>query len=355
MINLKQNEAKYKWIITAMCVLVLCIGLGFCSSAKNIFIVPVTKAHGFSRSAFTINDTCRYVTVSVATIFFHTLVSKLGTKKLMLAGLSCYIISTLLNAFATNLIGFYLAGIFLGLAVSWSSTTMISLIINTWFDKNKGTVLGFVLSSNAIGSAIATSTLTPIIYRDGNLFTYKNAYLLTALLLVIVMLVFAIFYKEKLKDNQAETPAKEEKSETKEFSGYDFSELVRLPQFYIILICLAFFSLTTVNNLVAPHFTDIGFNPGFVAFILSLSSIALAASKILVGIFYDKFGIRTALNICLISSAVAKQMLSEGTLKINAISENCGFSNPYHFCRLFKDKTGLTPSEYMKQNRIYKI
>ena len=42
-------------------------------------------------------------------------------------------------------------------------------------------------------------------------------------------------------------------------------------------------------------------------------------------------------------------------LKINAVAEHCGFSNQYHFCRLFKEKTGLTPTEYMKQNRIYKI
>lgn len=51
----------------------------------------------------------------------------------------------------------------------------------------------------------------------------------------------------------------------------------------------------------------------------------------------------------------AKQLLTDGILKINAIAENCGFSNPYHFCRIFKDKTGLSPSEYMKENKINKI
>ena len=48
----------------------------------------------------------------------------------------------------------------------------------------------------------------------------------------------------------------------------------------------------------------------------------------------------------------AKQLLSEGVFKISAVSEKCGFSNPYHFCRLFRQKTGFTPSEYMKKNKI---
>ena len=51
----------------------------------------------------------------------------------------------------------------------------------------------------------------------------------------------------------------------------------------------------------------------------------------------------------------AKQFLADGALKINAIALKCGFSNQYHFCRTFKEKTGLTPTQYMKQNRIYKI
>ena len=51
----------------------------------------------------------------------------------------------------------------------------------------------------------------------------------------------------------------------------------------------------------------------------------------------------------------AKQLLCEGVMKINAIAENCGFANQYHFSRAFKEKTGVTPSEYMKQNMVNKI
>lgn len=72
-------------------------------------------------------------------------------------------------------------------------------------------------------------------------------------------------------------------------------------------------------------------------------------------LFIKRFGIPPKQFIIDTRINKAKQLLTDGILKINAISENCGFSNPYHFCRLFKQKTGLTPTEYMKQNRIYKI
>jgi len=51
----------------------------------------------------------------------------------------------------------------------------------------------------------------------------------------------------------------------------------------------------------------------------------------------------------------AKQLLCEGTQKIWAISESCGFSSVYHFCRIFKQHTGMTPHEYMKKNQVFEF
>lgn len=51
----------------------------------------------------------------------------------------------------------------------------------------------------------------------------------------------------------------------------------------------------------------------------------------------------------------AKQMLIDTQLKITDIAEQCGFSSLYHFCRAFKEKTGFTPTQFSKQNKVYKI
>jgi len=51
----------------------------------------------------------------------------------------------------------------------------------------------------------------------------------------------------------------------------------------------------------------------------------------------------------------ARQLLSDTMLTVTDISEKCGFSSVYHFCRTFKGRTGVTPTEYASQNRTFRI
>jgi len=44
----------------------------------------------------------------------------------------------------------------------------------------------------------------------------------------------------------------------------------------------------------------------------------------------------------------AKLLLNESVLTITEISEKCGYSCIYYFCRTFKKETGFTPSEYRR-------
>jgi len=44
----------------------------------------------------------------------------------------------------------------------------------------------------------------------------------------------------------------------------------------------------------------------------------------------------------------AKQMMKDSSLNITQISDRLGFSSVHYFSRLFKEKTGMTPSEFAK-------
>ena len=51
----------------------------------------------------------------------------------------------------------------------------------------------------------------------------------------------------------------------------------------------------------------------------------------------------------------AKQLLTGTSYTVTAIAELCGFGSLYHFCRAFKGKVGMTPTQYAETNKIYRI
>ncbi len=69
-------------------------------------------------------------------------------------------------------------------------------------------------------------------------------------------------------------------------------------------------------------------------------------------LFSDRYGVTPRQYIIEARIFKAKQLLSSGNKKISAVAEECGFVSVYHFSRCFKEKTGMTPTEYMNSNHI---
>jgi len=47
----------------------------------------------------------------------------------------------------------------------------------------------------------------------------------------------------------------------------------------------------------------------------------------------------------------AKQLLIEGDFSVSEISERCGYSNPYYFTNVFKEKFGISPTGFRKAEK----
>lgn len=72
-------------------------------------------------------------------------------------------------------------------------------------------------------------------------------------------------------------------------------------------------------------------------------------------LFTQCYGISPKQYILELRIRKAKQLLTDGRQSITAVSEQCGFSGVYHFSRFFKERTGLSPTDFARQNRVYKI
>lgn len=309
----KETKFDYKWIIIALCFLMVFTCLGFCSSNKSLYIGAITDALGIKRGAFALNDSVRFITTAVINLFFGSLVSRFGTKKLICAGFLCLITSMLVYSFATSVPVFCIGGALLGLGLSWTTTTMVGCVVTKWSHENKGTIMGAILAANGLGGALAAQIVTPIIYEEENAFGYRTAYRLVAIILAFVAVFILVLFRENPKNHDgSKFVVPKKKSRGQAWVGMDFSEAVKKRFFYSALVCifLTGFILQGVTGVSGAHMRDVGLDAAYIATMMSLHSIALTGFKFLTGVIYDKFGLRITISTCSAASLVTMVSLA---------------------------------------------
>ena len=310
--KLGKKNLDYKWVIVVLSFMMVCISLGFCSSPVSLFLGPVSEALNVSRSVFALDKSIRFIITAIVNLFFGALIAKFGPKKLIIAGMTCLIGAMLVYSFAKVVYVYYIGGALLGLGFSWTSTTMVGYVINKWCKENKGTIMGAVLASNGLGGAIAMQMITPMI--ESSPLGYKNAYFVVACILVVVITLLIIFFKDKPKGTveTGEKVVHKKKARGESWVGIEFSDALRKWWFYGALACifLTGFVLQGISGIAAAHMKDTGIDPTYVATVLSAHSIALAGFKFLTGFIYDKCGLRITVNICAVTAVLIRICLS---------------------------------------------
>jgi len=225
-------------------------------------------------------------------------------------GFVSLILFCLTYSFANSIYGFYLGGFFLGLGLSWCTTTMVGYVVGKWFREKRGTIMGIILAANGLGAAVATQIVSPLIHDTSvpGGFGYRNAYRLTAVILAAVLVLVLIFCREQPKDyvDSGEKPShhKKKPARASTWEGMEFAQSIRKAWFVPVALCvfLTGACLQAVSNVATAHLEDVGMNLEFIATVVSLHSLALTVAKIAAGVSFDKFGLRVTL---LLSHAIA--------------------------------------------------
>ena len=306
-----KKKINYMWIMVFVCFMLGFFCLGFCSGNKSLYLAAITEALGIKRSLFSVSDSIRYLTTAGVNLFFGSLLHKLGVRKMVGVGILALIIQSVLSAVATNIWGFYAAGLFLGIGLAFCTTTMISFVIRRWCKENTGKILGFVLAANGVGAAAAAQVVSPIIYNPENPFGYRIAYLIMAACLAVIALIVLPLIKEQPEDGPSAKPVQKQ-AKSRDWVGMDYADAKKKGYFYIAALCIfaTGMCLQALSGIAAAHMKDVGLEPDFVARMVSLQALVMACTKFLTGVSYDKFGMRVTMTICDVAAVIATVLLT---------------------------------------------
>lgn len=311
--GLTKKKLDYKWVILACAFAMVFTCLGFCSGNKGMYLAAITDALGIKRSLFSINDTCRHIATAVINLFFGALVARFGIRKMVGFGFAALIASMLTYAFAENIFVFYIGGTLLGIGLAFTTTTIAGSVVRRWFKKNVGRYTGIVFAANGIGTSVAAQILSPIINDPENPFGYRTSYVLVAAILLVLGIAATALLRERPKNEEMaiqETSPK--KARGVSWCGTPFDVVKRRPYFWFAAasVFLTGFILQGIGGVYVAHMKDVGLDAGYVATVTSVYALTLTASKLLIGMLYDRYGLRLIMIACQMSAVVAYALLA---------------------------------------------
>ena len=298
--ELTKRKADYKWVILVLCFLMEFLCLGFCSSNVGLYTKAVTEALHIKRSVYSLSTSIRYAAQVITALYFGALLNKFGIKRMVTIGLAAMTGSVLIRAYATEFYHLYISGVLWGSGMVFVGNTMAGTIIRRWFHQDVGKYTGIVMSANGIGGALAAQIITPLI-NNGEVFGYRKAYLLSAVIALVISIVVILFLRESPKDGPAiQNVDTKKKPKGTTWAGLEYAVIKKKPYFYLTaaLVFLTGISLQSVGSITLVYLSDIGLSSAFVATVATVSALSLALSKIIVGTAYDRKGLRFTLLMC---------------------------------------------------------
>ena len=118
------------------------------------------------------------------------------------------------------------------------------------------------------------------------------------------------------------------------------SRMIRKSEVY--MDSRAYSKILESLNYLHSHYLENSFR------ISTLYRIANVSSRYYERLFFQKFGVTPKAYILKLKMEYAKELLLSEKIPINDIAQKLGYSDVYHFGKIFKKNTGYTPSQYRK-------
>jgi len=311
---LKTKKIYYGWLIVFSAFLITAAGVGAINSTSGVLVKPVCEDLGISRAEFSTYRTIVTLVGAFLMPFYGNLINKIGVKKVMLfctVGLS---IVTFAYSFSTELWHFYLIAFINGIVLNGLSFMSVGILIRNWFIDKLGIATGLAYAGSGIGAAI----MAPIVGWVVENMSWQSVFRIISIVILIILLPTILFLvKEKPKDIGLNpySNQKKEKEKSKEnkvvFEGIMLKQAIKTSTFWLLVIPIFLLAIlaSAPNVHTVPYLTDIGYSTVYATSIVSFIMIMLTIAKIVLGIFYDKFGALTG-NLFLSGCCVGFPLLA---------------------------------------------
>ncbi|MFZ1412006.1 MAG: MFS transporter [Micropruina sp.] len=284
--------------------------------ASGLMLPPLAESIGAGLSQVMVFVSINFITGAVVmTAAGPFLTQRVGLRPLVIAGGAF----TGACLFAVSLVGdltqLYLAAFAAGLLGTASLQMSGTALINEWFARSRGLMLGLVMSIGGIGGLFAGAVLPQVVLSGG----WQLGFQVLGGLTVAVALLCGVFLIRSRPSDVGLTAygahAEDHELHTASVAGLPAATALKTPQFAALVLGLTLWNaLMAVQQHFAPLMAERGLDLVATGSLISLLSILAIGSTLLFGGISDRAGplVAIILSGLLLVVALATMLLTAG-------------------------------------------
>lgn len=264
--------------------------MGIVVNPNGILFAAVCQDLGLRAGDLSLYYMIRSLTAAFTVGITTKLVFQHRTNLIMAALGSIFALSVIAMGFFNSLWQWYISAVFNGIGMSWSPA-IIPLILNNWFKKRNGSIIGITMASSGVVSTLYSPILSSLIENFG----WRQAALINGGLSFLMIALPSLFFLVADPKEAGLEPYGAEEPQTQGIAHEaDLSQQPPVPAGAFFLSMVALIGPSTVmqfNNQLPAYANAAGYALSVGAILTSLSMVGNLCGKLGVGVLTDKLGV----------------------------------------------------------------
>lgn len=311
---------KYKWVIVGALFVVFAMNWGIVFNTSSVFIIPVQNELNTDRAAMLLGVVIKGSVSVLAAMIGGRLMNKFGALNIMRVATVILVISFFAFSKIKTLSGYYVIISLHVFATTLSGFLPGGVIISEWFSGKNATVMALAFMGSGFGGMVFNVLTGNWISVLG----WRNAAAILSIIMALVLLPVTFLILRKKPDSQFVLIDQY----SVEMQGDSSEDVVRTTRFWWLLVGLTICCIcsTGVVSNVSPSFQDLGYSLRVAAIITSATMVGMSIGKIVVGLLFDRQGLRRTSIIANMSMLICMIGLIFGRFTPGVIAAVIGFS-----------------------------
>lgn len=149
-----QGKVFYGWWIVAAGFLIMGAAYGIVTNCVGLFVKPVTENMGFTRQAFSMNQTLVSFAMMAIPLLSGKIFGRFNIKTVMRLCTVTLVLAYGAYSLCTSLPMFYGCSVVVGLSLGGVTSVPLSLLISNWFHERRGLAIGVAFMGSGVGGMV---------------------------------------------------------------------------------------------------------------------------------------------------------------------------------------------------------